>query len=583
MMTADTVGSDANKQPAAKAQLMAIFGAGVVGGVDAIGFAVASATLFFAGNLSSGVGMAAGVCLLSSFIVCVCVAWRSEIRCNVAQIQDMGVAVLTGTLATTAAQMQAGDDSRVATAFAIIAMSSLATGILMCATGWLRAGRIVRYFPLEVLAGFMAGTGWLLASGSMATMTSGSLGLDGWLELRHAGTFLAFLPALLFGCAVYACMNLFSHPITLLAVLSAGIGAFYVWLFATGGTIESAAAAGLLPTVGVEATLQLPFQSMFDLVDWNVVTIAVPAIVTIAILSLFAALMNTSALEQASGREAHMDDELKTTGYANTAAAFIGGPPGYSDLTISMLATKLGAKARGTGFVMAAVLLIGFVFTKELVSHIPVFISAGLILYFGIDLMKDWLIDTYKRFSLREWGVVVLILVVVACYGFLLAIIAGFLIATILFAYSYANTPVIRSAMSLADLPSSTERSAAETGYLSETGHGVKILQLQGFLFFGTTEQVLAQIRPSIEKHSGPKLQSIIINFRRVTNIDSGSAAAFQRVQTLAKRHGFRLILCGMSNDAREVLKRSGMSFEYVAFQAKHRGGWFSNACTAFC
>ena len=148
-MTADTVGSDANKQPAAKTQLTAIFGAGVIGGVDAIGFAVASATLFFAGNLSSGVGMAAGVCLLSSFIVCVCVAWRSEIRSNVAQIQDMGVAVLTGTLATTAAQMQAGDDSRVATAFAILSSSGDVTA---------GAGAYVDCTRYYVLGGRGAGT-----------------------------------------------------------------------------------------------------------------------------------------------------------------------------------------------------------------------------------------------------------------------------------------------------------------------------------------------------------------------------------------------------------------------------------------
>ncbi len=561
-MTAGTAGPEADKRSGSKTQIAAVIGSGVIGGVDAIGFAVASATLFFAGSLASGIGMAAGVCILSSVILCLSVAWRSDIRGNVAQIQDMGVAVLTGTLATTAGQMQASADNRVATAFAIIALSSLATAMLLCVTGWLRAGRVVRYFPLEVLAGFMAGTGWLLATGSMATMTSGTLGLEGWFELRNLDMLMKFLPALVFGVVLYVAMTRLGHPATMLAVLCFGIAVFYVWLFATGGTIEGATAAGLLPAVNVETALQLPFPSQAELVDWNVVTLAIPAIVTIAILSLFATLMNTSALELISGHETRMDEELKTTGYANAGVALIGGAPGYSDLTVSSLAVRLGVRTRGAGFIMAAVLLLGFAFTGEIVGHIPVFVSGGFILYFGIDLMKNWLVDTYKRFSLREWGVVVLILVFVACYGFLVAIVAGFLIATILFAYSYANTPVVRNAMFLADLPSSTERTGAEAAYLSDTGNGVKILQLQGFLFFGTTEQVLAQIRPAIEQRSGPRLQSIIINFRRVTNIDSGSASAFQRVQTLAKRHGFHLILCGLSDAMGNTLMRAGMSFK---------------------
>lgn len=564
-MIATTLEHGQQRKPRAGQQAISIIVAGGIGGLDGIGFAVAVATLFFAGNLSSGMSMAAGVCLLASVVFSIFIGWRSDIRSNTAQIQDMGVAVLSGTLAVTAAQMQAGPDIMVATAFAILSLSSLATGLLLSVTGWLRAGRIVRYFPLEVLAGFMAGTGWLLASGSMAAVTGNGLDLEGWFALSNPQTMLQFLPALLFGIAIFSAMMLFRHPLTLVGILGSGIAIFYAWLFWTGGTVESAAARGLLPTVDVEASLQLPFPGMLHLVDWNVVWTAVPAIVTVAILCLFATLMNTSALELASGRDVHMDDELKSTGYANTVVALVGGPPGYSDLTTSNLAIKLGVVNRGSGFVMAAVMLLGFLFTKELVSHIPIFVSAGLILYFGIDLMNDWLVNTYRRFSLREWGVVLLILAVVAGYGFLAALIVGFLIATILFAYSYANTTVIRSAMSLASLPSSTERSVPETAFLSDAGEGVRILQLQGFLFFGTTEQVLIQIRNAVENDSEKKLEAIIINFRRVTNIDSGSAASFERVQTIARKYKFRLILCGLRDETRNALARAGVDLSGTA------------------
>jgi sulfate permease, SulP family len=269
-MTANTLEHGREKKPGATRQGMSIIVAGAIGGLDGIGFAVAVATLFFAGSLSSGTSMAAGVCLLASVIFSIFIGWRSEIRSNTAQIQDMGVAVLTGTLAVTAAQMQAGPDVMVATAFAILAVI-IATGLLLSVTGWLRAGRIVRYFPLEVLAGFMAGTGWLLASGSMAAVTGKHIGSRRVARIEQSANDAEVLAS----SALWHCNLLgnepLRHPLTFVGILGSGIAIFYAWLFWSGGTVESAAAQGLLPTVDVEASLQLPFPGMLHLVDWSVV------------------------------------------------------------------------------------------------------------------------------------------------------------------------------------------------------------------------------------------------------------------------------------------------------------------------
>jgi SulP family sulfate permease len=467
--------------------------------------------------------------------------------------------VLSVTLGATAATLAAGPEVRVATAFTIIAVSTFAAGLLMWLTGRFRAGLIVKFFPLEVLAGFMAGTGWLLLTGGFAMTAGIEPGSSLLAAVTDAGHLSRALPALAFGVVLYLGMARFSHPATLLGLLLGGVAVFYVWLYASGGSVAEATAAGYLPRIDADAALALPFPAMLGNTDWSVVALALPGVLTAALLCLFAALLNTSALEMAAGRETDIDREMRLTGGSNLLVACVGGPPGYPGLAISVLAQKLGVRRRGLGLVTAAVVLAGFLFSREIVAHVPVFVNAGLIIYFGIDLLQDWLINTYRRFSLREWSVVVLIVLVVAVSGFLQAIGAGFLVATVLFAWSYAHVPVIRNTATLATLPSSIERPPQDAAFIVAQGGATKIIQLQGFLFFGTAERLMAPLREAMAQR-GNGTDTVVLDLTHVTSLDSASAAAILRLVAAASKAQLALILCGTSAGVRQSLERAGLA-----------------------
>ncbi|WP_421696460.1 SLC26A/SulP transporter family protein [Aestuariivirga sp.] len=539
--------------------ILPVLVAGLIAGLDGIGFAVAVASLLFTGALASGLSMGAGAALLCTIILSALAGWRGSLPTMISHVQDMGVAVLAVTLGGTAAVMAAAPEQRVATAFVIIALSSFAAGALMWLTGKLRAGQIVKFFPLEVLAGFMAGTGWLLLTGGIAMTGGVEPGTSLWLAFADQGHLKLILPGLAFGGLLYWAMARYGHPLTLLGLLLGGIALFYAWLFITGGSVADAAAQGFLPRVDTDAALALPFPAMLWQADWSVVAQGLPGILTAALLCLFAALMNTSALEIASGREADMDRDMKLTGGGNLLVACVGGPPGYPGLAISVLAQKLGVTRRGVGLVTAAVVLAGFLFSRQIVAHVPLFVNAGLIFYFGIDLLKDWLIDTRRKFSLREWSVVVVIVLVVAVSGFLQAIAAGFLVATVLFAWSYAHVPVIRSTATLATLPSSIERAPEDSAFIAAHGGRVKIIQLQGFLFFGTAEKLMAPLREALAQGSGGT-QAVVLDFSHVTSLDTASAGAVARLAATAGQASLDLYFCGLKPHVLQVLERSGLA-----------------------
>ncbi|PZF75093.1 hypothetical protein DK847_20100 [Aestuariivirga litoralis] len=537
--------------------------AGIVAGLDGIGFAVAVASLLFTGALAGGLSMGAGAALLCTIIMSALAGWRSSLPVTVSHVQDMGVAVLSVTLGATVATLAAPPDIRIATAFTIIALSTLAAGLLMWLTGRFRAGLVVKFFPLEVLAGFMAGTGWLLLTGGLAMTAGLEPGSALLLGLTDPAVLKLALPALGFGVLLYLCMARFSHPLMLLGLLLGAVALFYLWLLANGRSVAEAAAAGYLPQIDSGASLALPFPGMLWQTDWGTVAGALPGILTAAVLCLFAALMNTSALDMAAGGEVDIDREMRLTGGSNLLVACAGGPPGYPGLAISVLAQKLGVRRRGLGLVTALVVLGGFLFSREIVAHVPLFVNAGLIIYFGLDLLHDWLVSTYRRFSLREWSVVVLIVLVVAFSGFLQAIGAGFLVATVLFAWSYAHVPVIRNTATLATLPSSIERSPEDMAFIAARGAAIKIIQLQGFLFFGTAERLMAPLREAMAQR-GSGTDAVVLDLSHVTSLDSASAAALMRLVAAAGRARLDLLLCGIQPSVQQTLERAGMEHRMI-------------------
>jgi len=554
--------------PRSAGDLVPLLSVGIIAGIDGIGFAIAIAALLFTGELEQGLGLAAAAALVCSAVMAAFMAWRSQFASNIAHVQDVAVAIFAATLATTANAMAAPGESKVATAFAILAVASLATGSALWLTGFFRLGRIARYFPQTVLAGFLAGSGWLLVAGGIAMVTGASI--NNILPLLTDHDALAhLLPAAGLALLLWICTHYINHPLTLVGTLLVTFVVFHGLLIVSGIPIGEAIARGWLPAVPTSAPLALPFPDALSLVSWDHVWTAAPAIATAALLCVFATILNTSAFELVTGTDIEINGELRSTGVANIAVAAAGAPPGYAGLAVSVLAERSGVRKRGVGMVVAIVILCGFVFTQELVSTIPTFLNAGLIIFLGVGLIKEWVIDTYRRYGRAEWLVVLVILAIVVFSGFLEAIVAGLVIAACLFTYSYASVPVLRSSATLARLRSTVERDRDQVATIGERGETVEIVQLQGFLFFGTADQVQARLQSRLLDHRSAALRALILDFRHVTGMDSASASYFQRILAKARRSHVQLIFSTASPELREGIIRTGLDPESVR--------WFSN------
>jgi sulfate permease, SulP family len=534
------------------------FGAAtLVVGLDSIGFTIALATLIFSGDLSPGLSMGVSAALASAAILTITVGVLSSFKTNIAGVQDIGAAILAVALSAQLAGVSQSE--KVPTAFAVVALATFATGALFCLVGLLKAGRLVRFFPLEVLAGFLAATGCVLLLGGVSTVAHVPADVSGLLSLRHFDQFIAVALAFAVAFTIYFVLRKFRNPFALLSILFTAALLFHGWRWLQGFSLSDLAARGFLPVVNGVDDVALPFPQVLSAINWEAVLAASPTIATVAMLSMFATLLNLSALEVAAGTEFDFDKELVTTGLGNIAAAGAGGSPGYTNLSMTLLLKKFGISSRHVAFGVTTLLLLGLVFAPKIITLVPTFVTAALVLYFGIDLVHDWLLSTRQSFKPREWMVVLIIVLLSLFYSLMFAIVVGFLMATVLFAYSYAHAPVVRTETTLAQLPSTTDRSPEATALLRDQANKIRIFQLQGFLFFGTSEKVLSRLRDAARHPTKHTLEHVIIDFSRVTEMDSASANAFKRILSLSKASRFTIAFSGLSPSLASTLAKAGV------------------------
>ncbi|ANC91713.1 STAS domain-containing protein [Azospirillum humicireducens] len=539
---------------------------GLIAGIDNLGNGLAIAALLFTGPLAAGLGAGVGVVLLSAAILALLVALRSTQPNSVALVQETGVAILAATVAAMAAGLQdAPDGVRVATAFAILGGSTLLTGLLFWTVGRLRLGRLVRFFPYPVVAGFLAGSGWLLVEGALA-MVSGRHGLAaGIAELASPAMAVTATAAVGLAALLVAVMRRSDSPFSMPLVLLAAALAFHAALPLLGLTAEQARGWGWLPGLAGDAGFSLPVPTeILALADWSRVAEALPAMLSVAVLGMLGLLLNVSGIELAQGelalgRDIDADAELRTTGAANLMAGALGGPSGYVGLGMTLLAGRMGATGRGAGLATAAVILGGLFVAGWLVSVTPVFLTAGLILFLGIELLMEWLIEARHRLPRTEWLIVLAVVLAIAGIGFMEGLALGLAVSLAMFVYSYSRLPVIRGRHSGTELRSRVDRSPAASLHLTGAGAAIEAMQLQGYLFFGTAEQIVAPVRRRLEQAGGPSLRFLVIDFRHIKGMDSAAAGVFRRIRNLMEAAGATLVLSALPAAVAETFRNSGL------------------------
>ncbi len=81
----------------------------------------------------------------------------------------------------------------------------------------------------------------------------------------------------------------------------------------------------------------------------------------------------------------------------------------------------------------------------------------------------------------------------------------------------------------------------------ASTGELIYILELQGFLFFGTANKLLDQVRKRVNETERPCPRFIVLDFGHVSGFDSSAVLSFVKMKQLAQAKEFVLVLTHLS------------------------------------
>jgi SulP family sulfate permease len=533
---------------------------GGVFGIGLVGFCLALATLVFSGPLSQYLAFGTGVFLLSTALFNVLGALRSPFPFGTASVQDVSIAVLAPAVTMAAVGAQGAPEAPFATAMAVLAASAFFTGAVLWLLGAFELSRVTRLIPFPVGAGFLASSGWLLCLAAVYVATQSESFADAIKHLERASAGVNLLSTFAVGAALLFAVAVGWGATGAVGIIVLTLIAFYVNLQITGIGLDEARAAGYLQGAHFDGFAGLPSPAFLTSVDWNSFSAAAPILFNVVLINTVGFVLNTSGTELATRRDVNMETEMKSLGAANMALAAIGSPAGYVCTGDTVIAYKMGCRGPNVGLTTAVLCLLGFLFAGLIAAHVPIFIAAGLLLFIGASLIWDWLIAQKPRLPAADWHIILAIFVATIVSGILVAIALGLALAVAIFVYNYSRQPVMRRRDDLTTRRSVADRTFEDEAWLSKTGRHTYILELQGFIFFGTADHLVEDVRTRIRKTGA--LYSVVVDFRHVNGIDPAACAALEKLRDLVELHGAKLAYSSVDAGIRDIMRRWGRAFE---------------------
>jgi SulP family sulfate permease len=537
--------------------------AGLIVGLVTLTFSVSCAALVFSGPLAPSLPVAIASAVISASVTALVVAWRSSLRHAIAGPDSHGSALLA-VMAAGIVGAVADPERAAPTVMAAVVLSSLFTGLFLYTLGRLRVGHAVRFIPFPVVGGFLAGAGWLIAVGSFKVMTDQvmhgqPLGADNLGRLIEPGVLACWLPGAILAVVLRLAQRRTQHFLVLPGLILGAVGLFHlIWWLARDLWPRQESAAWFLSPLSVGQLRDTLSADVLSRVDLPALLRQGPNLASLLLVVLIALLLNATGIEIATHSECDLNRELKANGLANLLAGVCGGMIGYLSLSRSLLSSKAHAAGRLAGAVAglfcAAVLLLGGSF----IAVFPRPVVGGLLLSLGLALLAEWLYAAWFRLSHLDYAMVVVILGVIAIWGFLPGVGAGIVIACLVFVYTYGRQRVIKHSFTGATHHSNVNRPAPQRRFLDEQGERTYILALQGYIFFGSASTLLDRVRRRLTGPEAARPRFLVLDFRLVTGLDSSAVLAFVKMRQLAARHNACRVFTALHPAIEQQLRAGG-------------------------
>ena len=402
-------------------------------------------------------------------------------------------------------------------------------GILQIIAGVMQWGKFIRLVPHPVMLGFVNGLAIVIFLAQMTQFkVPGSVentghGMSGgqWLEGTQLVTMLGLV------ALTMAIIWVMPRITKVIPAPLAGIGIVAVLVIALGLDV---------PRVGDMASIEgglPPFH--IPLVPLNLETfqIILPYAVILAAIGLIESLLTLNLVGEITGKRGGASQECIAQGTANVVTGFFGGMGGCAMIGQSMINVKSGGRTRIAGVFAAFCLLLFIVAASPLIEQIPLAALVGVMFMVVIGTFAWNSLKIMRKVPLTDAFVIVLVTVVTVMTDLAIAVVVGVIVSAL--AYAWGNATRIHA----------TTRD-------SHTEEGAKVYEIQGPLFFGSSDGFVELF----DVEGDP--ESVIVDFANSRVADQSALQAIEAVAGKYEAAGKKLTLRHLSRDCHQLLTRAG-------------------------
>ncbi|CNE30843.1 sulfate permease [Yersinia enterocolitica] len=282
-----------------------------------------------------------------------------------------------------------------------------------------------------------------------------------------------------------------------------------------------------LPNVGDEGAMSADLPSFTQLLvplNWQTFQIVWPVALSVAFVGLMESLLTAKLVDDITDTQSSKRRESWGLGVGNILAGFYGGIAGCAMIGQTIVNVELGkARSRVSTVAAAVVLLVLVTGLSKLLAQISMVVLAGIMMVVAVKTVNWHSLQpaTLKRMPWSETLVMVLtVLVTVWTSNLALGVLAGVIVAMILFARRIAH--VIYA-----------ER------ILSDDGKSVRYT-VHGPLFFASSNDLFEHF----DYAHDPK--RVIIDLTHAQIWDASTVAALDGIEYRYQRYGAEVIIEGL-------------------------------------
>jgi SulP family sulfate permease len=448
----------------------------------------------------------------------------------------------------------------------LMALTALLAALLQTLYGIVGGGRLIKFIPYQVVSGYLSGVGVLIALSQLPKL----FGLPKGTALGHGllSPDLWKWQSLVVGIVTMAVMTLAplvtkKIPAVILGLCGGILAYFALTPFNPAllelrgnplviGPLQASGSFLEVVTGRARSLLQIDMASL--------TRIMIPAL-TLSVLLSIDTLKTCVGLDALTRSRHNSNRELIGQGLGNLASFLTGGIPGAGTMGPTLVNVTSGGRTYRSGVIEGVFVVLALLLLSGLIAWVPIGALAGILLVIAWRMFDKHMFSLLRYPAGRlDFCVIAGVILVALTVDLIAASGVGVALAILLFIRDQVHSPVIRRKCYLNQISSKTRRFDVEREILSRDGDQAVFCELQGNLFFGTTDQLFSQLEPDLKTR-----RYLLLDMRHVQSIDYTAVHLFEQMHAQLAERGGQLLFSGMPSgllkqqDFESYLKQMGL------------------------